>query len=290
MRVKSAIHRIVKESIQRYSFSIHSNVSMRTFCIEKTEKGTEYFVFRGDEHHIFVHESDGSWSVIDDESFLHSQVRQAKKDIDLWSHLASLSLHLTKYPFPAGDPESSDGPREPLPMVDSMCSVGIPRLRAFLFIKQMYPQYFADGRLSQCPECGTVFLPAARCPYGHIRAESPEIVRLARCLLIQFELGIAFAFMSKKSQEEWTPRRRLMWLKQGRNVRSSGNCSVRSDESEPVHDAAVYRGAIYLEYRVLVALMLTTQLLSVETMGGAFDAEPGGDPHIQLVFHASLPK
>ena len=236
--MKAITRRIIKECIQRYSFSIHTNVSMRTYSIEKTRNGDEYFVFRGDEHHIFVRQSDGSWTVIDDNAFLHSQLRQSKKDSGLWSHLAALSLKLTKYPYPsentgrsegpredAGrsegpreDSRRSEGPSEPLPMVDSIRSVGIPTLRAFFSIKQMYPQYFANDQLSQCQECGTVFLPSEHCPYGHDHAESPEIVRLARCLLTQFELGIAFAHMSKKSQEEWTPARRLMWLKQGRKA------------------------------------------------------------------------
>ena len=236
--MKAITRRIIKECIQRYSFSIHTNVSMRTYSIEKTLNGDEYFVFRGDEHHIFVRQSDGSWTVIDDNAFLHSQLRQSKKDSALWSHLAALSLKLTKYPYPSENTGRSEGPREdagrsegpredagrsegpsePLPMVDSIRSVGIPTLRAFFSIKQMYPQYFANDQLSQCQECGTVFLPSEHCPYGHDHAESPEIVRLARCLLTQFELGIAFAHMSKKSQEEWTPARRLMWLKQGRKA------------------------------------------------------------------------
>lgn len=236
--MKAITRRIIKECIQRYSFSIHTNVSMRTYSIEKTRNGDEYFVFRGDEHHIFVRQSDGSWTVIDDNAFLHSQLRQSKKDSGLWSHLAALSLKLTKYPYPSENTGRSEGPREdagrsegpredsgrsegpsePLPMVDSIRSVGIPTLRAFFSIKQMYPQYFANDQLSQCQECGTVFLPSEHCPYGHDHAESPEIVRLARCLLTQFELGIAFAHMSKKSQEEWTPARRLMWLKQGRKA------------------------------------------------------------------------
>lgn len=256
--MKAITRRIIKECIQRYSFSIHTNVSMRTYSIEKTRNGDEYFVFRGDEHHIFVRQSDGSWTVIDDNAFLHSQLRQSKKDSGLWSHLAALSLKLTKYPYPSENTGRSEGPREdagrsegpkedsrrsegpkedsgrsegpredagrsegpsePLPMVDSIRSVSIPTLRAFFSIKQMYPQYFANDQLSQCQECGTVFLPSEHCPYGHDHAESPEIVRLARCLLTQFELGIAFAHMSKKSQEEWTPARRLMWLKQGRKA------------------------------------------------------------------------
>ena len=226
--MKAITRRIIKECIQRYNFSIHTNVSMRTYSIEKTRNGDEYFVFRGDEHHIFVRQSDGSWTVIDDNAFLHSQLRQSKKDSGLWSHLAALSLKLTKYPYPSENTGRSEGPREdsgrsegpsePLPMVDSIRSVGIPTLRAFFSIKQMYPQYFVNDQLSQCQECGTVFLPSEHCPYGHDHAESPEIVRLARCLLTQFELGIAFAHMSKKSQEEWTPARRLMWLKQGRKA------------------------------------------------------------------------
>ena len=36
--------------------------------------------------------------------------------------------------------------------------------------------------------------------------------------------------------------------------------------------------------------MLTTQLLSMETMGGSVGAASERDPHIQLVFHASLPE
>ena len=246
--MKAITRRIIKECIQRYNFSIHTNVSMRTYSIEKTRNGDEYFVFRGDEHHIFVRQSDGSWTVIDDNAFLHSQLRQSKKDSGLWSHLNALSLKLTKYPYPSENTGRSEGPREdsgrsegpkedsgrsegpredsgrsegpsePLPMVDSIRSVGIPTLRAFFSIKQMYPQYFVNDQLSQCQECGTVFLPSEHCPYGHDHAESPEIVRLARCLLTQFELGIAFAHMSKKSQEEWTPARRLMWLKQGRKA------------------------------------------------------------------------
>ena len=226
--MKAITRRIIKECIQRYNFSIHTNVSMRTYSIEKTRNGEEYFVFRGDEHHIFVRQSDGSWTVIDDNAFLHSQLRQSKKDSGLWSHLNALSLKLTKYPYPSEDAGRSEGPREgtgrsegpsePLPMVDSIRSVGIPTLRAFFSIKQMYPQYFVNDQLSQCQECGTVFLPSEHCPYGHDHVESPEIVRLARCLLTQFELGIAFAHMSKKSQEEWTPARRLMWLKQGRKA------------------------------------------------------------------------
>ena len=83
--MKAITRRIIKECIQRYNFSIHTNVSMRTYSIEKTRNGDEYFVFRGDEHHIFVRQSDGSWTVIDDNAFLHSQLRQSKKDSGLWS-------------------------------------------------------------------------------------------------------------------------------------------------------------------------------------------------------------
>ena len=203
--MKAITRRIIKECIQRYNFSIHTNVSMRTYSIEKTRNGDEYFVFRGDEHHIFVRQSDGSWTVIDDNAFLHSQLRQSKKDSGLWSHLNALSLKLTKYPYPSENTGRSEGPRE-----DAGRSEGPT--------ERMYPQYFVNDQLSQCQECGTVFLPSEHCPYGHDHAESPEIVRLARCLLTQFELGIAFAHMSKKSQEEWTPARRLMWLKQGRKA------------------------------------------------------------------------
>lgn len=68
------------------------------------------------------------------------------------------------------------------------------------------------------------------------------------------------------------------------------DCSVGSDESEPVHDAAVHHRAIHHEYRVRVGWMLTTQLLSMETMGGSVGAASERDPHVQLVFHASLPE
>lgn len=230
--LRTYVHfRIIKESIQRFNFFIHTNVSMRTYCIEKSSSGQEYFIFRGDEHRIYVRETDGSWNVIDDASFLRSQCRESKDHSELWSHLACLPLQFKRYPCASGDSPSKEDFSETLPLVDSIRSVGIPTLRALFSIKQMYPSFFEGDRFSQCQECGTPFLPSAHCPYGHDRPMSPEIVRLARCLLIQFELGVAFAHMPKKRQFEWTPARHLMWQKQGSYGCRSVNRSVCRDHS-----------------------------------------------------------
>ena len=189
-----------------------SELAVRTRCIEKDEEGSEYFLFRGDKHRIYVQTCDDNWLVIDDSDVLQRTCSHSRHEC--WSRLAELHLDLQRAPLVAGDEQITAKHLARLPQVSSVRAVAIPTLYAKQLIRELYPQYFENDRLSQCSVCGSVFLPSRHCPRQHGESVS-EAISLSRCLLIQLELGLAPMAMKQAMQEQWTPSRRLIWQEQG---------------------------------------------------------------------------
>ena len=169
-------------------------------------------MFRGDKHRIYVQTCDDNWLVIDDGDALQHTCSHPLHEC--WNRLAELHLDLQRAPSIPSDEQLTAKHFQRLPQVSSVRAVSIPTLYAKRVIKELYPQYFENDRLSQCGVCGSVFLPSRHCPRQHGGSIS-EAISLSRCLLIQLELGLAPMTMTRTMQEQWTPSRRSMWQEQG---------------------------------------------------------------------------
>lgn len=225
-----------KEEAEKAFWAYEIEYSLDRVFLGADRHGRQFFCFIGAPDRLFARSLDGEWFCV--EAARLPQLAQAltqPEEKELARNVVNAAMYFsTRLSWDASH------------RLASQEAVQVAPLRAQAVLQQLFPTLFE--KVPQCAVCGAFVSESCRhCPHCHldfddslfaqhacVEAELPEEttvqettqtttqspIHTARQMLMQLELAIPFACLTKKARMYWTAEKRAAW-------QMKGECAIR---------------------------------------------------------------